>query len=137
MIANIDKVRARVSGEGAPALAAQEVQAHIGLQGEAKAALEARDGRLRSLWFGHIADSNIHICIKMEEGGPDKAEIDAIVYGKVRDHGGSVSAEHGIGLLKQKYLGHSRTPIEMDVMRKVKAALDPMGILNPGKVFKM
>ena len=104
---------------------------------EAKAALEARDGRLRSLWFGHIADSNIHICIKMEEGGPDKAEIDAIVYGKVRDHGGSVSAEHGIGLLKQKYLGHSRTPIEMDVMRKVKAALDPMGILNPGKVFKM
>jgi FAD/FMN-containing dehydrogenase len=100
-----------------------------------KAALEARVGGIRSLWFGHIADSNLHICVKLEAGGPAKAEVDAIVYGQVREYGGSVSAEHGIGLLKRGYLGYSRTPEEIDVMRRIRAALDPLGILNPGKVF--
>jgi len=58
-----------------------------------------------------------------------------VVYGLVRDFGGTVSAEHGIGLLKRPYLGHSRTADEIALMRTLKRALDPKGILNPGKVL--
>jgi FAD/FMN-containing dehydrogenase len=89
----------------------------------------------RVLWFGHVADSNLHISYKLKSGGIDKKRVDEIVYARVRAFGGSVSAEHGIGLLKKAYLPHSRTPVEIDVMRRVKAALDPSGILNPGKIF--
>ena len=100
-----------------------------------KSALRAADPNLRAVWFGHIADSNLHICVKLEPNGPTKSAIDRIVYTQVRDYGGSVSAEHGIGLLKRPYLGFTRTPEEIAVMRRIKAALDPDGILNPGKVF--
>ena len=100
-----------------------------------KSALRAADPTVRAVWFGHIADSNLHICVKLEPGGPTKYDIDHIVYTQVRDYGGSVSAEHGIGLLKRPYLGYTRTPEEIAVMRRIKAALDPDGILNPGKVF--
>ncbi len=102
---------------------------------DCKEHLFARDVSLRALWFGHIADSNLHICVKQDQGGPGKKEIDQIVYDRVRAFGGSISAEHGIGLLKKPYLAYSRTQEELDVMRRVKAALDPLGILNPGKVF--
>ncbi len=54
---------------------------------------------------------------------------------EVQKFGGSVSAEHGIGLHKKPWLGVSRTPAEMDAMRAIKAALDPLGLMNPGKVF--
>jgi FAD/FMN-containing dehydrogenase len=90
---------------------------------------------MRMVWFGHVADSNLHLCVQRQPGGPDKPEIDAIVYARVRAFGGSISAEHGIGLLKKAYLGYSRTPEEIEVMRRIKAALDPAGILNPGKIF--
>lgn len=102
---------------------------------DCKATLAELDPTLRSLWFGHIADSNLHICVKQDEGGPSKKEIDRVVYGRVRAFDGSVSAEHGIGLLKKPYLGYSRSPVELDIMRKLKTALDPRGILNPGKIF--
>ena len=62
-------------------------------------------------------------------------DVDEIVYGCVRDFGGSVSAEHGIGTLKRDYLSYSRSAAEIAVMRRLKAALDPTGILNPGKVI--
>ncbi len=100
-----------------------------------KSALLAANPALRAVWFGHIADSNLHICVKLEPGGPSKSAIDHIVYTQVRDYGGSISAEHGIGLLKRPYLSYTRTPEEIAVMRRIKAALDPDGILNPGKVF--
>ena len=100
-----------------------------------KAALAARDPAARSLWFGHIADSNLHILVKLEPGGPGKKEIDAIVYAEVRRFAGSVSAEHGIGLLKRPYLVYSRGEAEIATMRRIKAALDPVGIMNPGKVL--
>lgn len=61
--------------------------------------------------------------------------LDEAVYATVRAFGGSVSAEHGIGTTKKKYLEFSRTPEELEVMRRVKHALDPNGILNPGKVI--
>lgn len=88
-------------------------------------------------FFGHIADSNLHVAVCLAGGG-DAAEIhevDAIVYGLVREFGGSISAEHGVGMLKRDWLGHSRSAAELSAMQAIKAALDPKGILNPGKVF--
>jgi FAD/FMN-containing dehydrogenase len=98
--------------------------------------------RLRESWpsaqticFGHLADSNLHMFVTADETPfPEKA-IDDIVYGCVRDWKGSISAEHGIGLLKKPYLSYSRSPEEVATMKLLKAALDPRGILNPGKVF--
>jgi FAD/FMN-containing dehydrogenase len=58
-----------------------------------------------------------------------------VVYEVVRDFRGSISAEHGIGTEKKKYLGYSRSEAELGVMRALKQALDPKGILNPGKVL--
>jgi FAD/FMN-containing dehydrogenase len=69
-----------------------------------------------------------------EEPFPEP-DIDRTVYGLVRDWGGSVSAEHGIGVLKRPYLGFSRSAAELAAMRALKAALDPLGLLNPGKVL--
>jgi FAD/FMN-containing dehydrogenase len=102
---------------------------------DCKRHLAARQLDVRTLWFGHIADSNIHVCVRLDPDGPSRDEINDIVYGLVRTYSGSVSAEHGIGTLKKRYLGFSRTPAEIDVMRRIKAALDPDCILNPGKIF--
>ncbi|HMP55356.1 MAG TPA: FAD-binding oxidoreductase [Novosphingobium sp.] len=88
----------------------------------------------RSVWFGHVADANVHLMVELN-AGMDKAAIERIVYDAVRDHGGSVSAEHGIGIAKRAYLGHTRGSNEIAVMRLIKQALDPRGILNPGKVL--
>ncbi|WP_186425353.1 FAD-binding oxidoreductase [Cupriavidus metallidurans] len=88
--------------------------------------------------FGHVGDSNLHFSVHLP--GVDAAafpetEIDAVAYAIVREFAGSVSAEHGIGIHKKPYLGNSRTPEELALMRTIKAALDPKGILNPGRVF--
>lgn len=90
----------------------------------------------RSIWFGHAADSNIHICVRVEgaEVQPEKA-IDDIVYDCVGRYAGSISAEHGIGVLKRDYLGASRSEAELGMMRTMKRALDPQNLLNPGKIF--
>ena len=58
-----------------------------------------------------------------------------LVYQTVRDWNGSISAEHGIGVLRRPYLAYSRTPDELDLMRKIKDLIDPKAILNPGKVL--
>ncbi len=65
---------------------------------------------------------------------PPKALIDAAVYETVRAFGGTVSAEHGIGSTKRKWLPYSRSDAELDLMRRIKHALDPADLLNPGKV---
>jgi FAD/FMN-containing dehydrogenase len=61
--------------------------------------------------------------------------VESIVYGALESRGGVVSAEHGIGLDKRAYLGHSRSPEEIELMRLIKRSLDPKNILNPGKVL--
>lgn len=88
--------------------------------------------------FGHIGDSNHHVCIGAPHGTttdfPEHAIKDC-VYELLRDFGGSVSAEHGIGTHKRAYLPYCRSPEEIALMRTLKKALDPKGILNPGRVL--
>ncbi len=91
--------------------------------------------------FGHIGDGNLHVNVMK----PDALDVAAFrartaaadrdLFTLVKKHRGSISAEHGIGLLKKPYLGYSRTPEELAVLRRVKQALDPLGIMNPGKIF--
>jgi FAD/FMN-containing dehydrogenase len=104
------------------------------VQGDLKAAF----GEVKVWIFGHLADGNLHIGLYAGDlGAEDHARVERIVYEPLAALGGSVSAEHGIGLRKKPYLGISRTPEEIAVMRQVKAVLDPQGILNPGKVFDL
>jgi FAD/FMN-containing dehydrogenase len=100
------------------------------------AALKARFAEAYVSFYGHIGDSNMHIAVSV--AGASEADlhaIDEIVYRIVAKYHGSISAEHGIGTLKRDFLGYSRKPEELDVMRRIKSALDPNGILNPGKVL--
>ena len=100
-------------------------------------------GRLSAKWpghrlltFGHLGDGNIHFAISA--GAPDGSARDAvedIVYGPLGDLGGSISAEHGIGLEKKRYLAWCRSEAEIELMRTLKQTLDPRGILNPRIVF--
>ena len=101
-----------------------------------EAALRARWPDVTCLFFGHVGDGNVHIGVSL--AGMTDTDLDALdhcVYAVVRDMGGSVSAEHGIGVLKRAYLAHTRSDAEIGLMRRLKAALDPLGILNPGKVL--
>jgi FAD/FMN-containing dehydrogenase len=92
-------------------------------------------GENRSFVFGHMADGNLHLVIAAGDDDATRARIEDMVYGPLAAIGGSVSAEHGIGLEKREYLPLSRSPAEIATMRLLKKALDPNGILNPGKVF--
>jgi len=97
-------------------------------------ALPARHG---GFFFGHLADGNLHIVVRLQQAS-DHDEVDRIVYGALgdREHS-SVSAEHGIGLEKKSQLSKSRSPAELALMRTLKRALDPRGMLNPGKIFDL
>jgi FAD/FMN-containing dehydrogenase len=98
-------------------------------------AVEARWPGAYGNYFGHVGDGNIHVNIHVPGADPQpKAEVEALVYGLVREFGGSISAEHGIGTSKMKYLGYTRSPAELALMATIKRAIDPKGILNPGKV---
>ncbi len=103
---------------------------------ECGARLRARFPSVFAGFFGHVGDGNLHAVIHvLEEGAETRHEAEAIAYGLVRDLGGSVSAEHGIGTLKRDWLPFSRAPEEIAAMRAIKAALDPAGIMNPGKIL--
>ena len=98
---------------------------------------------LRSRWpkatlmvFGHLGDGNLHLIPGVGDGsGETRHEVENIIYGALRKCGGSVSAEHGIGLEKRDYLAWSRNEQEIALMRTLKHAFDPHNILNPGKIF--
>jgi FAD/FMN-containing dehydrogenase len=100
-------------------------------------ALAARMPGCQVVHYGHIGDGNLHMVawvpgLALEQ--QPKETMDEVLYGLVREFGGTVSAEHGIGTQKKKWLGHARTPEEIALMRTLKAALDPNGLLNPGKL---
>jgi len=96
-------------------------------------ALHSRFPDARTFVFGHVADGNLHIAVCA--GDADVQTIERCVYEPLRSITGSISAEHGIGLERKAYLEISRTGAEIATMRTLKAALDPRGILNPGKVI--
>lgn len=107
----------------------------------ADAALAAAFPGLRVVAFGHVGDGNLHYNLSMPTAGDNAALIAAqpavnrIVHDLVHEHGGSISAEHGIGQLKREEILRYKSPVEMEMMRAVKRALDPQGLMNPGKVI--
>jgi len=93
------------------------------------AVVNARAPAARTWLFGHLGDGNIHVNVTGVD--PDDDRVDAAVFELVAEHGGSISAEHGIGTAKRRYLHLSRTPAEIEAFRAVKRSLDPDGVLNP------
>jgi FAD/FMN-containing dehydrogenase len=95
----------------------------------------------RVLGHGHIADGNLHLNTVMkgfddlETAKKIKASLQPFVFDYIKDKGGSISAEHGVGLLKTDYLGHSKSKEMIDYMGHMKQVFDPRGILNPYKVL--
>ena len=102
---------------------------------EVNRGLEATFGEYTNFVFGHIGDGNIHFAVAAGEDDGAQDGVKQAVYQPLASIGGSVSAEHGVGLDKKKYLGLSRNDEEIALMRTLKQALDPKGILNPGKIF--
>ncbi len=87
-------------------------------------------------WLNAAGDGNLHLNISA--AGYDETlrqQIEPFVYEWTAGHRGSISAEHGLGLMKAECIGYSKPPLAVDLMRQVKAALDPQGILNPYKVL--
>ncbi len=102
---------------------------------EIQVALNERWPELAVLYFGHVADGNLHVTVRMSGHAVPELDIERVVYGVVAQRRGSISAEHGIGLLKKEFLHLSRSAQEIALMRTIKKAMDPKGILNPGKIF--
>ena len=108
---------------------------------EANAAVTSLIPGARPLPFGHLGDGNIHYNVAQppqadrEEFLARWQEVNTLVHKIVGQYGGSISAEHGIGVLKRNLLPEVKDPVALDLMRTLKATLDPKGILNPGKVL--
>jgi FAD/FMN-containing dehydrogenase len=96
------------------------------------------DGELpgaRSVVFGHLGDGNLHLCWHLKSDSPaHRARLSEIIYSHLVSCGGSISAEHGIGLEKMPYIHHSRTTTELHYMRRLKELFDPKHLLNRGRV---
>ncbi|MGA2940812.1 MAG: FAD-linked oxidase C-terminal domain-containing protein, partial [Xanthobacteraceae bacterium] len=108
---------------------------------DAAAAVTALMPGARPLPFGHLGDGNIHYNVSQPVGA-DKAEymkrwndVNAAVFAVVKKFGGSISAEHGVGVVKRDLLPSVKDPVALELMHSLKAMLDPKGILNPGKVL--
>jgi FAD/FMN-containing dehydrogenase len=108
---------------------------------EANAAVTALIPGVRPLPFGHLGDGNIHYNVTQPLGADQEEflkrwdEVNTIVFAVVKKYGGSISAEHGVGVMKRDLLPSVKDPVALDLMRTLKRMLDPKGILNPGKVL--
>lgn len=109
--------------------------------GEADVALRNRSSGVRIVVFGHFGDGNLHYNLSMTDDAENARflltadDMTRIVHDLVAAHGGSISAEHGIGQLKRADLRRYKSAVELEMMTKVKAALDPEGLMNPGKLL--
>ena len=122
-----------------------DVSVEVGLVpafiGEATPAVEAFAPGARVVAFGHLGDGNIHFNVSQPVGADKQAFLDTweamneVVHAIVARLGGSYSAEHGVGQLKRALLARWKDPASLAVMRQIKAALDPNGVMNPGKVL--
>ncbi|MGH8395920.1 MAG: FAD-binding oxidoreductase, partial [Pseudomonas sp.] len=98
---------------------------------------------VRNFTFGHLGDGNLHYNVAhpldstVDEHMRNYAELSLLVHDSAHAHGGSISAEHGIGQRKVGLLGRYKSPVELDLMRRIKRALDPKNLLNPGKVIEV
>ena len=107
----------------------------------ADAALEQAFPGCQPVTFGHLGDGNLHYNVAAPAGVAHEAflahqdAVNRIVHDLVAAFGGSISAEHGIGMLKREELARYKSPVELGMMRAIKAALDPLGIMNPGKIL--
>jgi FAD/FMN-containing dehydrogenase len=105
------------------------------------AALRGRFAWIEPIVFGHLGDGNLHYNMGTAPGTPidvafaHEQEINAVVHDAVHARGGSISAEHGLGQLKREAITRYKSALELDMMRRIKAALDPLGLMNPGKVI--
>ncbi len=105
------------------------------------AALRGRFAWIEPIVFGHLGDGNLHYNMGTAPGTPidvafaHEQEINAVVHDAVHARGGSISAEHGLGQLKREAITRYKPALELDMMRRIKAALDPLGLMNPGKVI--
>jgi FAD/FMN-containing dehydrogenase len=107
----------------------------------ASAALAKRFPGIRIVAFGHMGDGNVHYnCGKPQADEASRfygesPEVNHIVYEVVKELNGSISAEHGLGVLKVDEIKRYKGALELDLMRAIKKTLDPDGIMNPGKVL--
>ncbi len=105
-----------------------------------RAVIDAMPG-IRPVPFGHVGDGNIHFNLSQPLGADKQtylaewSRMNRIVHDIVVAMQGSISAEHGIGKLKREELAHYKAPLELDLMKRIKAAFDPKGLMNPGKVL--
>jgi FAD/FMN-containing dehydrogenase len=108
---------------------------------DVEAVVNAHYPEFEIIWFGHIGDGNVHLNVlkpdelPLEEFQKRCTEVSTWVFDIVQRYGGSISAEHGVGLLKKDYLHYTRSALEVSIMREIKKAFDPLGIMNPGKIF--
>lgn len=105
----------------------------VAFEGQVRKVAERAHPGARTLLWGHVGDGNLHV--NVVGPAPDDERADEAVLELVAHYGGSISAEHGIGRAKARWLGLSRSSAELAVMRSIKAALDPKGILGPGVLF--
>jgi FAD/FMN-containing dehydrogenase len=107
-----------------------------GFMTQALARVEALDPGAKSLTVAHLGDGNLHFTVYPTREDPALSDaIMAAVEDVVEDLGGSFSAEHGVGLSKRPSMARRKDPVALDVMRALKVALDPAGVLNPGKIL--
>jgi len=108
---------------------------------DANAVVTALIPGARPLPFGHLGDGNIHYNVNQPVGADKEAflkrwdEVNTAVFALVKKYGGSISAEHGVGVMKRDLLPTVKDPVALDLMKSLKHLLDPKGILNPGKVL--
>jgi FAD/FMN-containing dehydrogenase len=103
-----------------------------------KELLRQRYAEVRTATFGHLGDNNIHVAINVgTDTVREENNVERLLFQAVREFGGAITAEHGIGQLKREFLPAHRTAEEMDVMKRVRGALDPLGILNHHVLFEM